>query len=139
MNAPAHDNSKQKQGVLIALIGASVVLGILDVALGLPVNNDRDRLLFTLVSNIALLLLGFRWLQLDAAELDIRRPTWLNIGIILLAAVFVPYYLYKTRPAERRLPAIAGFFGLVFACLLGSAIGAMLMSTLTGAPVTTAS
>ncbi len=139
MNAPAPDQRKRKQGVLIALIGASVVLGILDVALGLPVDNNRDRLLFTLVSNIALLLLGFRWLQLDAAELDIRRPTWLNVGIVLLAAVFVPYYLYKTRPAEHRLPAIAGFFGLVFACLLGSGIGAMLTSALTGAPVTTAS
>jgi hypothetical protein len=112
------------------------VLGIVDVALGFPVDDNRARLLFTFVSNIALLLLGFRWLQLDSAELGIRRPIWLNIGIILLAAVFVPYYLYKTRPTERRLPAIAGFFGLVFACLLGSAVGAMLMSALSGTPAT---
>ena len=79
-----------------------------------------------------LLLVGFHWLRLDAAELDIRRPTWLSIGIVALAAVFVPYYLYKTRPEGRRLPAIAGFAGLVFACMIASAIGAMLMSALSG-------
>ena len=95
------------------------------------------RLLFTFVGNLALLVLGFRWLQLDARELDIRRPMWLNVGIVLLAAVFVPYYLFKTRPPERRLVAIASFFGLVIACMLASAFGAVLMATLSGPPAAT--
>jgi len=125
---------RQKQAALVALLGASVVLGIVEVALGLPMQNSPDRLLFTFVGNLALLVLGFRWLQLDARELDIRRPLWLNIGIILLAAVFVPYYLFKTRPPERRLVAIAAFFGVVVACMLASAFGAMLMSALSGTP-----
>ena len=134
MNAPAPDTRRQKQTALTALVGASIVLGIVDTALSLPSSDSPGRLAFTFGGNIALLLIGYRWLQIDAAELDIRRPTWLNVGIILLAAVFVPYYLYKTRPADRRLPAIAGFFGLVFACMIGSAIGALLMQSMSGTP-----
>ena len=80
------------------------------------------------LANLALLLLGFRWLQVDSAQLDIRRPVWLNFGIILLAAVFVPYYFYKTRPVGARLVPILSFFGLVFACAMASAIGTVLMS-----------
>jgi hypothetical protein len=135
--APPSSLHRQKQATLVALLGASVVLGIVEVALGLPMQDSQQRLVFTFVGNLALLLLGFRWLQLDARELDIRRPTWLNIGIVLLAAVFVPYYLFKTRPPERRLLAIASFFGLVIACMLASALGAVLMATLSGSPLAT--
>lgn len=135
--APPSSLHRQKQATLVALLGASVVLGIVEVALGLPMQNSQERLLFTFVGNLALLVLGFRWLQLDARELDIRRPMWLNVGIVLLAAVFVPYYLFKTRPPERRLVAIASFFGLVVACMLASAFGAVLMATLSGPPAAT--
>jgi peptidoglycan/LPS O-acetylase OafA/YrhL len=134
VNSPAPDARRRKQTALIALVGAALVLGIVDAALGLPSTESPGRLAFTFGGNIALLLIGFRWLQFDAAELDIRRPTWLNVGIILLAAVFVPYYLYKTRPAGHRLPAIAGFFGLIFACMIGSAIGALLMQAMSSTP-----
>ncbi|MEO7326021.1 MAG: hypothetical protein ABIW82_14450 [Dokdonella sp.] len=135
MNSPLPDMRRQKRATLIALIGVSFLLGIVDVALGFPATESPGRLAFTLGGNLALLFIGFRWLQLDARELDIRRPNWLNAGIILLAAVFVPYYLYKTRPMHRRLPAIAGFFGLVFACMIGTAIGAMVMQAIIGTPV----
>lgn len=134
MNAPVSDMRRQKQVTLIALIGVSIALGILDVALALPLTDNPGRLAFTLGGNIALLLIGFRWLQIDARELDIRRPQWLNVAIVLLAAIFVPYYLYKTRPANHRLPAIAGFFGLIFACMMGTAIGARLMQLMSGTP-----
>jgi peptidoglycan/LPS O-acetylase OafA/YrhL len=134
VNAVPPPLQRQKQAALVALLGASVVLGIVEVALGLPMQNSPERLLFTFVGNLALLVLGFRWLQLDARELDIRRPLWLNVGIILLAAVFVPYYLFKTRPPERRLVAIAAFFGVVLACMLASALGALMMGALSGTP-----
>ncbi len=135
MNSPLPDAHRQKQATLVALIGVSLLLGIVDVALGFPPTESPGRLAFTLGGNLVLLLIGFLWLQLDARELDIRRPNWLNVGIILLAAVFVPYYLYKTRPGPRRLPAIAGFFGLVFACMIGTAFGAMVMQAIIGTPV----
>ena len=126
MNADAPDLRQRKQATLIALVGASFALGIVDASLGLPSAQDGTRLLVTLLGNVALLVLGFRWLSLDARELDIRRPTWLDVCIVLFAAIFVPYYLYKTRPQPRRLPAIAAFFALVIGCMLATGIGASL-------------
>jgi hypothetical protein len=134
VNVPVSDTGRQKHATLIAMIGVSITLGILDVALALPLTESPGRLAFTLGGNLALLLIGFRWLRIDARELDIRRPQWLNVAIILLAAIFVPYYLYKTRPVNHRLPAIAGFFGLVFACMIGTTIGARLMQLMSGTP-----
>jgi peptidoglycan/LPS O-acetylase OafA/YrhL len=129
------DTRRQKQAALMALVGVALVLGIVNAALGFPQTESAGRFAFTLAGNVALILIGFRWLQIDALELDIRRPTWLTVAIVLLAAVFVPYYLYKTRPAERRWPAIGAFFGLVLACMCSTAIGAMLMQIVTGVPL----
>jgi hypothetical protein len=123
----APDYRRQKQIALTTLLGASLVLGIIDAALQLQASNG-----LTFVGSLAMLIIGFRWLTLDSAELDIRRPMWLNVGIVMAAIIFVPYYLYKTRPAGRRLPAIAGFFAIVLACAMTSAIGAAAMAYFSG-------
>lgn len=128
MNSPAPDYRRQKQIALTTLIGASLVFGVLDAALRLHSSSA-----LTLIGSLAMIIIGFRWLQLDAAQLDIRRPVWLNVGIVLAAAIFVPYYLYKTRPAGKRLPAIAGFFAIVFGCAVVSALGAAMMEYFSGA------
>jgi len=128
VSSPAPDYRRHKQIALTTLFGASLVLGIVDAALQLQTSNA-----LTLLGSLAIMIIGFRWLQLDSAELGIRRPMWLNVGIVMAAAVFVPYYLYKTRPAGRRLVAIAGFFGLVFGCAITSGFGAALMAYFSGA------
>ena len=133
MNPPLPDWHRRKLAALIALVGVSFVLGVVEIALALHPEDGGARMLFA----FCLLVIGFRWLQLDAAELEIRRPVWLNVGIVLLAAVFVPYYLYKTRPAGLRLQAISAFFGIVFACVIASALGAALMSSISGTPPAT--
>jgi hypothetical protein len=127
------DIHKRKQNTLIALLGVSLLLGIVDMALSLQPASETNSALFMLGGNIVLLLIGLRWLHLDSVELDIRRPTWLNVGIVLLAAIFVPYYLYKTRPPERRLPAVAAFFGVILGSMAASIIGATLMMIMSGA------
>ena len=127
MTQAAPDYRRQKQIALTTLIGASLVLGIVDAALQLQSSSG-----LTFVGSLVMLIIGFRWLTLDSAELDIRRPMWLNVGIVMAAIIFVPYYLYKTRPAGRRLPAIASFFAIVLACALTSAIGAAAMMYFSG-------
>jgi hypothetical protein len=122
------DYRKQKQIALTTLVGASLALGVVDAAMQLQSSSG-----LTLLGSLAMLIIGFRWLQIDSAELDIRRPMWLNVGIVMAAAIFVPYYLYKTRPAGRRLTAIASFFGLIVACALTSALGAAAMAYFSGA------
>ena len=127
MNSAGPDYRRQKQIALTTVVGASLALGIVSAALHLDRYNG-----FALLGSLVILFIGFRWLALDAAELDIRRPLWLNIGIVMAAAIFVPYYLYKTRPQGRRGPAIAAFFGFVLACAFASAIGGSLMSYFSG-------
>lgn len=127
-----------KQQALLALLGAAFVLGAVDVALfGPPGPLQGGRLLAAVVGNAALLLIGFRWLYWDALQLDIRRPTWLNVGIILAAIVFVPYYLYKTRPAGKRGMAILGFLGVVIVVSIAMNFGAAMVGLFTGTPATT--
>lgn len=55
----------------------------------------------------------FAWYHTDAKQRGYRRPTWLDIGIILVAIVAMPYYLFRTR----------GFKG----GLVGTTLGLLLM------------
>ena len=131
MSIDAEQARRQKSATITAMLGVSLVAGIMVAAFApAPSGSGMSLSLPQLVANVVLFVLGFRWLRVDSAQLDIRRPIWLNIGIILLAAIFVPYYFYKTRPAGARVTPILSFFGLVIACAMASAIGTTLMALL---------
>lgn len=131
MSMDAEQARRQKNAAITAMLGVSLVTGIVAVALAPPESGSGMTLSIPqIIANVVLFVLGFRWLHVDSAQLDIRRPIWLNVGIILLAAFFVPYYFYKTRPSGARLAPILWFFGLVIACAMASAIGTSLMSML---------
>ena len=138
--APPPDGGKlreRKRAALIAMVGVAFVLGVVDTWLfGPPGPLQGGRLLAAVVGNAALLLIGFHWLHLDAEQLVIRRPAWLNIGIILVAVAFVPYYFFKTRADGKRGIAIAGFFGMVVAISLAMSFGSALVDVTAGEPAT---
>lgn len=121
---------RQKATSIAAMLGVSVAIGIVVAAVAPNAAESGMPLGIQIGANVMLLVLGFRWLQADSAQLDIRRPTWLNVGIILFAAVFVPYYFYKTRPEGQRFSPIMRFFGLVFACAFLSILGTTVMTML---------
>ena len=121
---------RQKSTSIAAMLGVSLATGIV-VAMVAPNAAETGMPLgIQLGANVMLFVLGFRWLQADSAQLDIRRPVWLNVGIILLAAGFVPYYFYKTRPEGQRLLPILRFYGLIFACAFASIMGTTVMAML---------
>ncbi|MBO9741269.1 hypothetical protein J7432_20235 [Xanthomonas axonopodis pv. begoniae] len=62
------------------------------------------------------LLLLFVWLAADSRRLGYRRPAWMNIGIVALAVLFLPVYLYRSRPPGRRLRAFGGLLLAVLGC-----------------------
>lgn len=130
MNAPTPTSGpaqQRKASTIAAMFGVALVLGVLNVALNPDVMQNARLTGTQVIGNLVLLFLGFRWLAIDSAQLDIRRPLWLNIGIILLAIVFVPYYFYKTRqPGQRALPILL-FLALVVGVGIVSAIGSTLM------------
>ena len=121
---------RQKATAIAGMFGVSLAAGIVITALAPNAAETGMPLGIQLAANVPLFFLGFLWLHADSAALDIRRPTWLNIGIVLLAAVFVPYYFYKTRPEGARLVPTLRFFGLIFACAFTSVIGSTLMTML---------
>lgn len=132
------DFTRRKQNTLWTLIGVSLVLGVVDVGLGASL-TEAARFGIALLGNLALLVIAFHWLNLDSHELGIHRPVWLNIGIVLLLIVFVPYYLYKTRPEGKRAPVLLGFLAVLVACVFASAIGSALAAATIGTPAPTAS
>lgn len=131
MSIDAEQARRQKNAAITAMLGVSLVAGIIVAAFAPPPSEAGMTISVPqVIANVALFVLGFRWLHVDSAQLDIRRPIWLNVAIILLAAVFVPYYFYKTRPAGARMMPILSFFGLVIGCAMISAIGTTLMTML---------
>ncbi|MGO0999936.1 hypothetical protein [Lysobacter sp. CA196] len=67
----------------------------------------------------------FMWLHGDQQEFGHRRSPWMNIGIVVLAMLFVPIYLARTRPAGSKLKAVGAFFLILlgwFALNIGGAL-----------------
>ena len=135
---------RRKTQAIAAVFGINLVFGMLLVALYPDIGRDAEAAQQALASlrgsgvnivyEIAILIACFGWLHFDSRQLDIRRPWWLNVGIILLTSVFVPYYLYKTRPAGQRGPAILAFFGIAFGALVAMTVGMFIALALHGSP-----
>lgn len=149
MNEPVVDPiQRRKQQIIATVFGFNLVFGVV-VFLSFPGLVDpatSEAALealrqsgYTLVYQVVGLLLCFLWLGLDSHQLDIRRPWWLNVGIVLFALVFVPYYLYKTRPEARRLPAILAFFGIAIGGAFAMTMGAAIATVMTGGAASSAS
>ena len=143
MTTPGDILQRRKTQAIAATFGLNLAFGIL-VAHSLAGATDVASMEasmaqvrgsgLNLLYQAMTLAVCFTWLHFDSRQLDIRRPWWLNVGIVLLLVVFVPYYLYKTRAAGHRGGAILGFFGLVFGCLVAMMVGMSLALMIGGAP-----
>ncbi|MCC5070462.1 hypothetical protein [Xanthomonas campestris] len=79
-----------------------------------------------LVRFALLLALIFVWLAADSRRQGFRRPMWLNIGMVLAWLIFIPIYLYRSRPAGRRLRATGGFLLAILASGLLFTLGSII-------------
>ena len=149
MNATVDPLQRRKLRAIISVYGISIVCGAW-IAMLFPGLTNPDTLQATMdalrghwvnwLYQIAALVACFTWLEADSRQLDIRRPWWLNLGVILATSVFVPYYLYKTRPAGRRLQPILIYFGILFSSAFAMVVGLMIGLILSSpAPATPAS
>jgi hypothetical protein len=74
-------------------------------------------------SDIPFMLLGvfllFLWFRLDSDERSYRRSALLNVGVIALAVVVLPYYFFRTRGFARGLATSVLFLvaGLMYTLL----------------------
>lgn len=133
---------KRKTQVIAAVFGVSLVIGGLLVALHPGVFADPAAMPAAMETirgsglNIAyqfgVLLLCFAWLEMDSRQLGIRRPWWLNLGVVFLTSVFVPYYLYKTRPQGQRGSAVLAYFGVLLGSVVAMMAGMFLAASFSG-------
>ena len=59
------------------------------------------------------LFLLFYWYHLDAIEHGYRRSVFLNISVILIAALAMPYYFFRSRGFKRGFISTIGFFATI--------------------------
>jgi len=134
----------RKNQVLAAVFGVSFVIGALLAVLhpelfanpsAMPAAMETIRGSgLNIAYQFAVLLLCFGWLELDSRQLGIRRPWWLNLGVVFLTSLFVPYYLYKTRPAGQRGAAVLAYFGVLLGSVVAMMAGMFLAASLGGQP-----
>lgn len=125
-------------GFGISLIFGSMAVmqfpGMLDATTMQAAMDELRGSTFYFAYQVATLAVCFFWLTLDSRQLDIRRPWWLNVGVVFLTTIFVAYYLYKTRPVGRRGQAILALFGVVFGYVIATMAGVMMAAAMSGAP-----
>ncbi|MEJ2346747.1 MAG: hypothetical protein P8076_00815 [Gammaproteobacteria bacterium] len=58
----------------------------------------------------------FLWYHLDSEQRGYRRSGWLNVAVVCIAVVALPYYLFRSRGARRGGVALLLALGGVGAC-----------------------
>ncbi len=147
MSAEVDTLQRYKSQAIAAVFGINLVFGV-SIALLYPGMTDPATAQEAIASmrssalnwiyQLAILIACFLWLGIDSRQLDIQRPWWLNVGVVLLTSVFVPYYLYKTRPEGARFQPILNFFGIVVGGALAMMLGMFLAMGMAAAPASPA-
>ena len=132
MNDAIDPLQRRKTQVAAAAIGIHLIFGALAVSY-FPAIVDQSAMqsaveqlrgsMLNIGYQIATLVVCFAWLTFDSQQLDIRRPWWLNVGVVFLTTFFLAYYLYKTRRPGHRAQAILALLGIVLACMLAMMTG----------------
>ena len=115
--------------LLIALLVGMAVVGGIDNYF--YANNVNVPVWWVVSSTVALNILIFVWYYLDSNIRSFSRSKWLNIAVVGLAVVAIPYYIVRSREKSQRALALiklVGFFalGIAFASLgqlAGAAVG----------------
>jgi hypothetical protein len=109
--------------VLCCLLGLTLVISMLDARqLETGIQSPGWNIVETLVFSF----LCFFWYRLDSDSRLFRRTALLNIAVVMMAPLAVPYYLLRSRAAGARGRALVRFAGFVLLLIAVSAAGAVL-------------
>jgi hypothetical protein len=112
MSDAAATAARYARRVKIVFLAMIFVLLFLDTYYPALVRSPMLRLLPALMGG----LLALTWVHLDGAARGLQPGPGLRAGVVLLAAVFVPLWLFRTRAAEQAWWAL-GRFALIVAVL----------------------
>ena len=118
---------KPKSVLLVALFVMSFVTAACQIWYAGP--HSLSQTIAFWVPTIISVGLIFSWVHTDSIEQEYVRSALLNIGIVALAIIFVPVYLFKSRPtgakAKAKAKAIGGFSIILIGNIAASFMGAL--------------
>jgi len=79
-----------------------------------------------IISTAFINALIFSWYNFDSNNRSYPRSTLLNIAVVTLALVAIPYYLVRSREEEQKLKAILKVIGFGALSIASSALGQFL-------------
>lgn len=80
-------------------------------------------------------LLALAWARLDAQARGIELGTGMRVGLVMLAAAFVPVWLLRTRPPQQAWLALGRFALWLVLLAVGFSFGASVLDQLGIAPL----
>ena len=92
-----------------------------------PLSRMRMRVRETsvMVTSMAGSLLVFWWYWADSTSRSYRRSPLLNVAVVAIGFLAVPYYLVRSRESGKRLPALAKMVGYLVLIVAAMVIGAL--------------
>lgn len=88
----------------------------------------REPSWWPVTSTITGVAIIFWWYYCDSEARSFSRSKWLNIGVVVLGAIAIPYYLVRSREKGQKIKAVFYFVSMAALCfaslLLGGVVGA---------------
>jgi hypothetical protein len=109
------------------ILGLLFVLTLLmGMAEARAVVSDPNASAMNLAVTLLFSFLCFYWYRLDSDIHQYRRGALLNVGIVMLAIVAVPYYLVRSRPRGQKAWALLRLAGFIVLLMVAAVLGAAL-------------
>lgn len=116
----ARSRHKQARLVLAAILASVALTGGIDAHFAAHVQQPDW---WMVASTLAFNALIFAWYYFDSETQAYPRSPGLNVAVVLLAGIAVPYYLVRSRAKGRKLRAIFMLTGFVALCIAADALG----------------
>ncbi|MBA5686834.1 hypothetical protein [Rugamonas apoptosis] len=71
---------------------------------------------WALFSTVSISVAVFWWYCIDSAQKEFTRSFWLNVGVVAIAPIAIPWYVFRSNERGLRLRAVGRVLG--FSCLL---------------------
>lgn len=113
-----------KKQILIAILLVMALDGALDASYA--ANGMSQPLTWSAPLTLCVSFLSFLWYRIDSDEQNYQRSRGLNIAMIVLAIVAMPYYLLRSRPHGQKVRGLLRCLGFGALMVLSSAVGALL-------------
>jgi len=97
---------KGKIRVLYLLALAALLAGLFDPLTSMA---NGHMVWLDMVMSLSCAILVFTWYYLDSDERSYRRTPMLNIMVVAAGVLAIPYYLFRSRGAQRGLQAVGLF------------------------------